>query len=84
MIRSALALSVGLTLASGSAPLQCASRPPPELAHEDSPAEALWTLAERFDAQHNPDARRATLAFLVERYPSSRHAQRARDLLQTP
>jgi hypothetical protein len=60
------------------APLQCPSTPPPERAREESPAEALWLLAERFTAQGDHAARRATLAFLVERYPSSRYAERAR------
>ena len=60
------------------APLQCPSTPPPERAREESPAEALWQLAERFAADGDGAARRATLHYLVERYPSSRFAARAR------
>lgn len=70
------AAAVALALL-GSAPLQCPSRAPPELAREESPAEALWGLAERFGAG-DPRAREATLRYLVERYPSSRFAERAR------
>lgn len=84
MIRALLSSGVALSLALGSAPIQCASRHPPELAHEDSPPESLWNLSERFAAQHNPAAQRATLEYLVERYPSSRFAERARTALQTP
>lgn len=61
----------------GSAPLQCPSRAPPALAREDSPAEALWDLAERFGAT-DARARETTLRYLVERYPASRFAERAR------
>ncbi len=63
------------------APVQCPSRPPPDLAREETPGEALWALSERFEAQANPEARRATLCFLTARYPSSRFAPRARDAL---
>jgi TolA-binding protein len=44
---------------------------------EDSPPSALWELAERFGRAGNAEARRDTLRFLVERYPSSRYARRA-------
>jgi hypothetical protein len=60
-----------------AAPLQCPSRVPPELAREDGPDEALWTLSERFGGAGDEGARRATLRFLMERYPSSRFAVRA-------
>jgi TolA-binding protein len=63
-----------------SAPYQCASddeRPPVE----DSAPQALWVLAERFKAENNPAARETTLRQIVESYPSSRYAQRARQEL---
>jgi TolA-binding protein len=61
-----------------AAPLQCPSRRTAESAREESPPEALWELAERFAAQGDPRAARATWSYLAERYPSSRYAQRAR------
>jgi hypothetical protein len=60
-----------------AAPLQCPSRAPPELAREDGADEALWSLGERFARSGDEPARRATLRYLVERYPSSRFAVRA-------
>src|SRR5262245_44887547 len=57
-----------------SAPLQCARKPTPDLRTEDDPAEALYTLAEKFKAQGNAAARAETLRFLVSRYPASRFA----------
>ena len=68
----------GLLCLASLAPLQCPSTPPPERAREESPAEALWLLAERFASQGDPNGRRATLTFLVERYPTSRFTERAR------
>jgi TolA-binding protein len=66
-----------------SAPYQCASddqRPPVE----DSAPEALWILAERFKAENNLPARETTLRQIVDAYPSSRYAQRARHELGIP
>lgn len=73
MIREAAMLAV-----LAAAPLQCPSRQTAAAAREESPAEALWNLAERFAAQGDPRAYRATLAHLTERYPASRFAERAR------
>lgn len=64
-----------------SAPFQCASDPDPEHRLEDSPSEALWDLAARLDREGHAEARRSTLQQLIERYPGSREAQRARDEL---
>ena len=47
----------------------------------DSPAEALFGLSERFEAEGNEAARRTTLETIIERYPSSREAARAQDIL---
>ena len=64
-----------------SAPFQCASDPDPEHRLEDSPSEALWDLAARLRREGHVEARLSTLQQLIERYPGSREAQRARDEL---
>lgn len=74
---------VALWALAAIAPLQCPSRAPPSLAREESPGDALWQLAERFGSQGDETARRATLTFLIERYPTSRQAERARIALGT-
>ncbi len=66
----------------GTAPFQCATREDPDLRVDDTPAEALWGLSERFRAEGNDAARRTTLEELVERYPASREAHRARMVLE--
>ena len=76
MIRLLLAITL-----SGAAPFQCASDPDPNRRLEDTPAEALWGLAERFRAQSNEPARLVALHELVERYPTSAEAERARMVL---
>ncbi|MEM9072727.1 MAG: hypothetical protein AAGE52_29750 [Myxococcota bacterium] len=63
------------------APFQCASDPDPNRRLEDTPAEALWGLAERFRAAGNEDARRTALHEITERYPTSSEAERARAVL---
>lgn len=65
------------------APMQCPSTRPYEQRREESPAEALWALAERFDARHNREARDETLIFLLQYAPGSRFAARARIALET-
>lgn len=60
------------------APLQCGGPPREHPEYEDSPAEALWDLSERFGDAGDEAARRRTLEYLIERYPSSRYAERAR------
>jgi hypothetical protein len=77
----ALRAIVGFAVFASLAPLQCPSTPRPERAREETPAEALWQLSERFGQQGDPGAQRATLTFLVERYPASRFAERARAAL---
>lgn len=65
------------------APLQCPTPRPFEQRREESPAEALWLLAERFQLEQQPVAQRRSLQFLIERYPSTRFAARARTMLET-
>lgn len=60
------------------APLQCGGPPREHPEYEDGPAEALWDLSERFRESGDEAARRRTLEYLIERYPSSRFAERAR------
>jgi hypothetical protein len=70
-------VALGLT----AAPFQCASDPDPDRRIEDTPAEALWHLSERFRTEGNEPARRTTLQQIVEQYPTSREAERARLVL---
>jgi hypothetical protein len=76
-----LAASLAIVLALEGAPLQCSRSPDPELRREDSAGDALWDLAQDFDKRGNHTAARDTLRFLVERYPSNRHAPAAREQL---
>jgi len=64
-----------------TAPFQCASEPDPNRAIADSAPRSLWLLSERFAEQGDEDARRGTLGYLIERYPSSRYARRAEQVL---
>jgi hypothetical protein len=73
-------LALGITL---WAPYQCGTEPN-ERPREDSAPKALWMLAEKFQQQGNSDARNTTLNQLVEVYPSSRYAERARHELGMP
>ncbi len=73
-------MRLGLLLAVllASAPMQCRGEPDFDKRREETPAEALYGLAEQFKAQGNPSAQRETLEYLVARYPSSRFAEMAR------
>jgi hypothetical protein len=63
----------------GQAPMQCGGGDPEgPLRTEESPAEALYGLAQKFKAQGDQGAYRKTLHYLVDRYPNSRFAERAR------
>lgn len=66
-----------------AAPYQCASDKA-ERPIEDTAPQALWILAERFKAENNMSARETTLRQIIEQYPSSRYAQRAREELGLP
>ncbi len=77
-------IKVGLAaLAIAIAPMQCGSShsKDPELRTDDSPGDALWALAMDFRAKGNEESARATLQFLVEKYPSNRHAPEAKSEL---
>jgi hypothetical protein len=74
--RSATALLVALFLA--RAPYQCGRTPDDTVRREDSAAEALYRLAEKFHAEGDARAYRETLTEIIARYPASREAQAAR------
>jgi len=61
-----------------TAPYQCKGDDPAR-AREETPGEALWQLCGRFAAHGDDASARATLDYLIERYPSSREAERAKD-----
>ena len=68
-----------LALSLAFAPYQCGAKERgPATQREETPAEALYGLAEEFRARGDEEAHRATLEYLVARYPSSRFAQAAR------
>ena len=60
------------------APLQCGHGSDSERAREDDAGDALYALAQDFHAKGNDDASKQTLRYLVEHYPSNRHAPAAR------
>ena len=79
MLRAIAVTLVALNLA----PLQCGggSSDDPSMQREDTAGDALWALAEKQKDEHDDKGRKETLRFLVERYPSSRHAPAAKDEL---
>lgn len=60
------------------APFQCPGDPDPSRAREETPGEALYTLAEEFRQAGDRDGWERTLQHLVHRYPASRFAVTAR------
>jgi outer membrane protein assembly factor BamD (BamD/ComL family) len=75
-----LVLAFGAALLA-HAPLQCSHDPGAELRREETPPEALYDLATRFKKKGDVRAYRDTLAYLAERYPSSRFAVTAKEEL---
>jgi hypothetical protein len=80
VVRALATLLVALGL--GGAPLQCASEPEPELRRYETPGEALYGLAQQFKAKGDDEAWRATLQYLIARYPNSRFAVTAQSDLE--
>ena len=81
MLRSVARFVLAVSFA--HAPYQCARSNDTQVRREETPAEALYALASKLREQGNSQGYRAALAFLVERYPSSRWAEAARlDLAQ--
>jgi hypothetical protein len=79
VFRGGSALGLALLVSFGDAPFQCASDPDPRLSREDEPGEALYALAEKFEAEGDERAWRTTLEYLIHQYPASRFAKRAED-----
>ena len=72
----------GLLVALASiAPLQCGHTSDPELQLDETPGDALWKLAQQFEAAHDPAGEKRTLEYLVEQYPASRWTPAAREKL---
>jgi len=80
LLRAAMALGLGTGLLA-TAPMQCGHTPDAELREDETPGDALWQLAQRFQAAHDTAGEKRTLEYLVERYPASRWASPARDEL---
>ncbi len=78
MTRATLAV---LAMLGVQAPLQCSHDPDPSERIEDTAGDALWNLANDFEARGDHAAARHTLETLVAKYPSSRHTPAARDVL---
>ncbi len=78
MTRGAVAFAALLAL---RAPIQCSHDPDPSERIEDTAGDALWNLANDFEARGDHAAARHTLETLVTKYPSSRHTPVAKDLL---
>lgn len=72
------AFALPLLLSLSLAPYQCAREPDSAMRREETPGEALYGLAESFRESGDERAWRATLEYLVARYPSSRFAVTAR------
>lgn len=70
-----------LVALSSIAPLQCGHTSDPELQLDETPGDALWKLAQRFEAAHDAAGEKRTLEYLVQQYPASRWTPAARDRL---
>lgn len=76
-------LAFGWLLGVAAAPLQCGGVDcDPALRSHETPDEALYRLSQRFRSEGQTAAWRTTLLELVDRYPNSRHALRAREDLE--
>jgi len=60
------------------APYQCGSRTTEASVREETPAEALYHVAQKLRTQGDEQGYKTTLRYIVERYPSSRFAVAAR------
>ncbi len=71
-----IAISI-LASALGGAPLQCSKEPEHQQREYETPAEALYSLAQTFKERGDQKAWRQTLEYLVKRYPNDRYAKKA-------
>jgi TolA-binding protein len=76
-------VAAGLVLGIATAPFQCGSGGNKDIVREETAGDALWSLAEDFEARGDAASARRTLEFLVQRYPSSRHVEDAKHKLGT-
>lgn len=81
-MKGVLLLGAALVLG-GAAPVQCGEPEPVHYARRDEPAEVVWRLGLRLRERGHAAAALDTFRFLVERYPSSRWAARARAELES-
>ncbi|MBI5499869.1 MAG: hypothetical protein HY907_06475 [Deltaproteobacteria bacterium] len=66
-------------LAAGNAPMQCASDDREPLPTVPEAPEECYLLAQRLLAQGDVGGWRSALEYVIERFPDSRYAARARD-----
>jgi hypothetical protein len=64
------------------APYQCKRDPDAVPRREDTAGDALWNLSLDFEARGNTNAARDTRRYLLQHYPSNRHASEARSMLE--
>lgn len=67
----------------GAAPVQCGDPEPVRYARRDDASEVVWRLGLRLRERGHAAAALDTFRYLVERYPSSRWAARARAELES-
>jgi hypothetical protein len=72
-------LLVAAVALASTAPYQCKGGDDPAREREETPAEALLDLCGRFAAAKDEAAAKATLDYLIERYPSSHVVARAKE-----
>ena len=78
-----LVIAVTAVLLLGAAPVQCGEPEPIRYARRDDPAETVWRLGVRLRERGHTAAALETWRFLIERYPSTRWAERARAELES-
>ena len=77
------AVASALLASFGHAPMQCGHGGGADGSHADEPGDALYALAQDFHTKGNEEASRQTLQFLLQKYPSNRHAPAARAELES-
>ncbi len=80
MTRAVLAVAIA-GLVSANAPMQCGRSHSGDDRMEDTAGDALWDLASACKKENDTSCENRALRFLVERYPSSRHTEEAKQRL---
>lgn len=78
------AVALALAASFAIAPIQCKHDPDPNNRLEDTAGDALWNLAEQQKFEKDDAGAKKTLRYLVDHYPSNRHAPAARAELGIP